>query len=87
MRRQMDEVARQRRELDIAIQAVNWTTDLANKRSSNKHEQVARENIVANASAMAHSYGDLCVSGQHTGLNPVLSLAQHRDTGIGHGVS
>ena len=29
LRRQMDEVAQQRRELDIAIQAVNWTTDLA----------------------------------------------------------
>lgn len=29
LRRQMDEVAQERRELDIAIQAVNWTTDLA----------------------------------------------------------
>lgn len=29
LRRRMDEVAQERRELDIAIQAVNWTTDLA----------------------------------------------------------
>ena len=29
LRRQMDEVARERRELDTAIQAVNWTTELA----------------------------------------------------------
>jgi hypothetical protein len=28
LRRQMDELARQRRELDTAIQATNWTTDL-----------------------------------------------------------
>lgn len=29
LRRQMDEVARERRELDTAIQAANWTTELA----------------------------------------------------------
>jgi len=28
LRRQMDEIARQRRELDTAIQATNWSTDL-----------------------------------------------------------
>ena len=28
LRRQLDEIARQRRELDTAIQAANWTTDL-----------------------------------------------------------
>ena len=28
LRRQLDETARERRELDTAIQAVNWTTDL-----------------------------------------------------------
>ena len=28
LRRQLDEIARQRRELDTAIQAMNWTTDL-----------------------------------------------------------
>jgi hypothetical protein len=28
LRRQMDELARQRRELDTAIQATNWTTDV-----------------------------------------------------------
>lgn len=29
LRRQMDDIAQEKRELDIAIQAVNWTTDLA----------------------------------------------------------
>jgi hypothetical protein len=28
LRQQMDEVARERRELDTAIQSVNWTTEL-----------------------------------------------------------
>ena len=29
LRRRMDELAKERRELDTAIQAINWTTDLA----------------------------------------------------------
>ena len=29
LRRQLDEIARERRELDMAIQATNWTTDLS----------------------------------------------------------
>ena len=28
LRRQLDEIARQRRELDTAVQATNWATDL-----------------------------------------------------------